>query len=510
MPNTKRFDRLPHTQQDVLERRYASRSCAPGTDEEFQTYEGPRLPVELWQVVIRWATLGTMNIDRVSIATDLWDYNDVWDVDEFAFYGPWTSVCRSQQRTYKIKQNLCLVHSTWHALVLPYLLEFITILHPNTLALQSLLDILNQKPERRWWVKRVEYQRQNGYLSYDESCHWVHRAIDASLLKELLSICPDLRIIGGYPQEAWVQCILPHLTLYQLTHIRITGADFFEVFNDRPSLAMRLKSLHIHAGRDPIPHTRANVSPIEFPNLEQLRASISTILSIDSSCFQIFRHLTAPSLLALSLHYDEVVWEDALRVVERFGPTLEMLDIQTTRLMTDPAPGTLERMLSSCPKLTKLVLDKPNDWNWTGKVPLHPTIEVLGFSHFTIPGIATGSLFPGMTMVVSFEGPLLIHLFTGYENMLKFCTKAAFPSAKSFRVIAPGFQRRLQSGKCPTAVTYLRILARIWAADGIRFEDCTGALPFRDIDPGNFDLIGPSSDPPLEVVLGLLRGGHGF
>jgi len=94
--------------------------------------------------------------------------------------------------------------------------------------------------------------------------------------------------------------------------------------------------------------------------------------------------------------------------------------------------------------------------------------------------------------------------------MLKFCTKAAFPSAKSFRVIAPGLQRRLQSGKWPEAVTYLRSLARAWAADGIRFEDCTGALPFRDIDPGNFDPTGPSSDPSVEIALGLLREGRGY
>jgi hypothetical protein len=94
--------------------------------------------------------------------------------------------------------------------------------------------------------------------------------------------------------------------------------------------------------------------------------------------------------------------------------------------------------------------------------------------------------------------------------MLKFCTKAAFPSAKSFRVIAPGFQRRLQSGKWPEAVTYLRSLARAWAADGIRFEDCTGALPFQDIDPSNSDPTGPSSDPPVEIALGLLREGRGY
>jgi hypothetical protein len=90
--------------------------------------------------------------------------------------------------------------------------------------------------------------------------------------------------------------------------------------------------------------------------------------------------------------------------------------------------------------------------------------------------------------------------------MLKFCTKATFPGAKSFRVIAPGFQRRLQSGKWPGAVAYLRSLARTWAADGIRFEDCTGVLPFQDIDPDTFDPTRPSSDPPLDVALGLLQG----
>jgi hypothetical protein len=89
--------------------------------------------------------------------------------------------------------------------------------------------------------------------------------------------------------------------------------------------------------------------------------------------------------------------------------------------------------------------------------------------------------------------------------MLKFCTKTAFPSVKSFRVIAPGFHRRLQSGKWPEAVTYLRCLARAWAADGIRFEDCTGELPFRDIDPDNFNPTTPSSDPSMEVALRLLR-----
>ena len=94
--------------------------------------------------------------------------------------------------------------------------------------------------------------------------------------------------------------------------------------------------------------------------------------------------------------------------------------------------------------------------------------------------------------------------------MLRFCTKAAFPSAKTFRVIAPGFQRRLQSGKWPEAVTYLRSLAHAWAADGIRFEDCTGALPFLDIDPGNFDPIRLSRDPPVDIALRLLREGRGY
>jgi hypothetical protein len=351
--------------------------------------------VELWQVIIRFATLGTLNIDRVVIATDLWDDSDVWDVNEFSFYGPWTGVHHSQQRTYKIKRNLCLVHSTWHALVLPYLLECIAISHSGTL--QSVLTVLNEKPERRWWVKRVEYQRRRGYLSYEENYGWVH---EATLLKELLSLCPHLRIIGGCAREAWNKYILLHPNVHQLTHIQITGTILFEFVSDCPDLAVRLESLHVQAGRDPIPHTHENISPIEFPNLKQLRASVSAFFSTEShSCFQTFRHLTAPSLLTLSIHYHDVIWEDALRVVERLGSTLEMLDIQTERLMIDPTPGTLERILSACPKLTTLVLDKPNDWNWTGEVPLHPRIEVLGFSHFTIPGIATWNLLPGTTVM---------------------------------------------------------------------------------------------------------------
>lgn len=383
------------TQPDVLERRYTIGLLLHDTDNEFQTYEGPRLPVELWQVIIRFATLGTLNIDRVVIATDLWDQNDVLDVNEFSFYGPYTGVHHSQQRTYKLKRNLCLVHSTWHALVLPYLLECIAISHSGTF--QSVLKVLNEKPERKCWVKRVEYHRRRGYLNYEENYGWVH---EATVLRELLFLCPHLRIIGGCPREAWNKDILPHPNVHQLTHIQITESSLFEFINDCPGLAVRLESLHVQAGRDPMTHTHASTSSIEFPNLKQLRASVSAFFSIEShSCFQIFRHLTAPSLLALSIHYHDIIWDDALRVVERFGPTLEMLDIQTERLMIDPAPGTLERMLSVCPKLTTLVLDKPNDWNWTGDVPLHTSIEVLGFSHFTIPGIATWNLLPGTTVV---------------------------------------------------------------------------------------------------------------
>lgn len=494
------------TQRDVLERWYTIGLLVYDTDKDFQTYEGPRLPVELWQVILRFATLGTLNVDRVVIATDLWDHNDVWGVNEFSFHGPWTGVHHSQQRTYKTKRNICLVHSTWHTLVLPYLLECIAISHSGTL--QSVLKVLNEKPERRCWIKRVEYQRRRGYFDDEESHGWVH---EATLLKKLLSLCPRLRIIGGCSREAWNKYILPHPNVHQLTHIQIAGSSLFEFVNDCPDLAVRLESLYVQAWRDPIPHIHASISPIEFLNLKQLRASVSAFFSIESqSCFQIFRHLTAPSLLSLSIHYHDIIWEDALRVVERFGPTLEMLDIQTERLMIDPAPGTLERVLSACPKLTTLVLDKPNDWNWTGGVPLHPSIEVLGFSHFTIPGIATWNLLPGTTMTGPFEGCLLIHTFPGYENMLKFCIKEAFPSAKSFRVIAPGFQRRLQSGKWPEAVNYLRSLARVWAADGIRFEDCTGTLPFQDIDPSNFDPTGPSNDLPVEVALGLIREGRGY
>ena len=144
------------------------------TDKEFQSYQGPRLPVELWQVIIRFATLGTLNIDRVVIATDLWDSNDVQGVSEFSFYGPWIGVHHSQQRTYKTKRNLCLVHSTWHALVLPYLLECIAISHSDTL--RSVLKVLNEKPERQWWVKRVEYQRRRNHLGDEDVYGWVHEA----------------------------------------------------------------------------------------------------------------------------------------------------------------------------------------------------------------------------------------------------------------------------------------------------------------------------------------------
>ena len=391
----KRFLIVSTTQQDALKRWYKIGLCALDADEEFQTYEGPRLPVELWQVIIRFATLGTLNIDRVVIATDLWDSDDVWDAEEFSFYGPMTGVSRSQKRTYKIKWDLCLVHSIWHALVLPYLLECIVILHLDTL--QPLLDVLNQKPERRWWVKRVEYEKCRGHFGQEADFDSVH---GARPLKELLSICPDLRIIGGCPPETWNKDILPHPNLCQLTHIQLTGSSFFELINGPLRLAVRLESLDVQLGLDPTPHICINIPPIELLNLKQLRASAPLFFSTDShTFFQRFRHFTTPSLLALSLHYHDIIWDDVLHIVEHFGPTLEALDIQTERLMTDPASGTLEQILVSCPKLKKLVLDKPNDWNWTGKAPLHRKIEVLGFSHFTIPGIATFGLLPGMTMM---------------------------------------------------------------------------------------------------------------
>jgi len=140
--------------------------------------------------IIRFATLGTLNIDRVVMATDLWDYNYAWGVKGHSPYGPWTSVYRSQRRTYKIKRNLCLVHSTWHALVLPYLFECIAIIHSGTLP--SVLALSYQKPERRRWAKRVEWRRREGYPSDDVGYGWTHAAAS---LEQLLVLCPHRRII---------------------------------------------------------------------------------------------------------------------------------------------------------------------------------------------------------------------------------------------------------------------------------------------------------------------------
>jgi hypothetical protein len=408
------------------------------------------VPIHVWQLIIRLATLTRYDIDDTMISVfDSFDPVDIPLADPLDYDGPKASVLYAQTRIYPTKLALTRVCKRFKEMATPFLYECLICDRPT------------------WWTRLVLTLRDTGWGQYTRRVEFhlgdSEVGADVFLVLACLLACPNVRVVHGF-NLARLMTVFPSSFVFNISHLHTSFTELLAVCHQHSQIQYSIRTLELYGEeKSALPHSASTVMYLHFPQLVSLTIDLVENQNED---LRLLKTWDMPYLQALMIRFTKVERKDFEEpflhgVFDRVGPTLTLLSIQCHRQFTDLPPYTLNRILDLCPGLVGIVLDTTlMPWGLEKRVA-HSQISLIGLAHFTVAGACV----PASTGRV-------------YESILKMMNRFYFPNLIHVRVLAPEAVMTLMNidrmKEMSSGVLWLKAWRNHLAKYGTRLENCLG------------------------------------
>ncbi|KAF8915548.1 hypothetical protein CPB85DRAFT_412519 [Mucidula mucida] len=417
--------------------------------------DAPRLPSELWILIIRYATLSNPDPLDTTHTVSFLDPPHSMQLRLAAYHA-----------SMRQKTTVCLVNRQWHAWALEFMYEYVWVSRAGHAAL--LAETLSARPYGRW-LRRLHVET----TTVLDKCNPTH-------LRIILDKAPSLAIYSDHrsirltvfsvntpledtctPDDLF-QSLPNNLRRLSWTSYEASPTPSMPFFSVLENLMFLELNFHASSPSRSFAPPAIVVQPLNLPHLQTLKTSLC------SNTFSLLATWNLPALRNLSLLSPDFSYSSPAftNFFEAHGKNIVQLElghssssILEEHYLTPSAPNVRPNLAKLLPNLSEFICSANAEWNWESPdwiaphvlLPAHPTLKLIG-----IRDIVRGD-------------------FVLLEQMRSLLRREAFPSLRYVRDMGRGLHsvRREKETDLDTVHFWHQVWSRC-RGRGVYLEDWEG------------------------------------